>query len=283
MNMGIKVIGIIGAGVMGTGVAQRFAQYGYDVVLIDKTDEILDKARSSINRNLMIHNMMNKEKVDVKNVHSHIATSIDYEVLREVDVVIENVPEVIEIKEKVYLELEQKCKRECYFLVNTSCISITQVASYTSRPDRVIGVHFMNPAPIQKFSEVIRGYYTSNETIEDVKKLLKSIEINCTVINDSPGFVSNRMSHIFMNEAANIVLEGVATPEQVDMIFTEGFQHKMGPLHTADLIGLDTVVNSLEVLYQSYQDPKYRCSPLLKKLVSAGLLGRKTGKGFFEY
>ncbi len=141
----------------------------------------------------------------------------------------------------------------------------------------------MNPVPLQKFAEVIKGNFTSDDTIEKVKSFLKEIEIDCTVINDSVGFVSNRLSHLFMNEAINLVMEGVATPEQIDQIFTEGFHHSMGPLHTADLIGLDTVMYSLNVLYQNYQDPKYRCSPLLRKMVDSGLLGRKSGKGFFEY
>lgn len=280
---GIKTIGIIGAGVMGTGVAQRFAKYGYDVILVDISQEILEKSINSVNRNLMIDNMMSKDKVDVKDILSHITTSVNYQALKDVDVVIENIPEIIEMKKEVYLKLEECCKKDCCFLVNTSCISITEIASNTQRADKVIGVHFMNPVPVQKFAEVIRGFYTSEETIEKIQQFLISVDIDCTVINDSPGFVSNRLSHIFMNEAANLVLEGVADPEQVDKIFTEGFHHKMGPLHTADLIGLDTVVNSLKILYDSYQDPKYRCSPLLKKMVDARLLGRKTGQGFFKY
>jgi len=282
-EIGIKTIGIIGAGVMGSGVAQRFAKYGYDVILIDISQDILEKSINSVNRNLMIDNMMNKEKTDVKKVLSRITTNVDYQALKDADVVIENIPEVIDIKKEVYIKLDEFCKESCCFLVNTSCISITEIASNTHRADKIIGVHFMNPVPMQKFSEVIKGFYTSEETIQRIQQFLISAEIDCTVINDSPGFVSNRLSHIFMNEAANLVLEGVAEPEQVDKIFTEGFHHKMGPLHTADLIGLDTVVNSLKILYDSYQDPKYRCSPLLKKMVDAGLLGRKTGKGFFKY
>lgn len=141
----------------------------------------------------------------------------------------------------------------------------------------------MNPVPKQNFAEVIRGFYTSEETIEKTKLFLESAGINCTVVNDSPGFVSNRISHLMMNEAANLVMENVATPEQIDMIFTNGFHHETGPLHTADLIGIDTVVNSLDVLYESYQDSRFRCSPLLRKMMYAGLLGRKSGEGFFKY
>lgn len=279
----IKIVGIVGAGVMGTGVAQKFAQYGYDVKLVDLKEDVLKKSKKTINRDLMIKNMMSGEKVDAKKILEHIEVSTDYKILENADIVIENVPEVIEIKKAVYEEIEKYCKEDCCYLVNTSCIPITEIGSYTNRPDKVIGVHLMNPVTMQKFAEVIRGFYTSEKTIQYIKNVLTSVEIDCTVINDSPGFVSNRLSHLFMNEAANLVLEGVAEPEQIDKIFTEGFHHTMGPLHTADLIGLDTVVNSLEVLYESYQDPKYRCSPLLKKMVSAKLLGRKTGKGFFEY
>lgn len=279
----VKKIGVIGAGVMGTGVAQRFATYGYDVLLIDVDSKILDKSVSTIKRTISIHNMMHKEKINAEEVMGHISVSLNYGDLKDSDIVIENVPEIYELKEKVYLEIEKYCKKECLYLVNTSCISITKIGSLTKRADQVIGVHFMNPVPMQKFSEVIKGYYTSDETIEKVKNFLKSAGINCTVINDSPGFVSNRLSHIFMNEAANLVLEGVADAKQIDEIFTQGFHHEMGPLQTADLIGIDTVVNSLDVLYESYHDPKFRCSPLLRKMVDANLLGRKTGKGFFEY
>lgn len=279
----IKRIGIIGAGVMGTGVAEKFATYGYDILLIDVDQKILDKSISTIKRRISIHNMMNKEKINVEEVMNHIQVSLKYEDLKDSDIVIENVPEIFKLKEEVYLKIDKYCKKECLYLVNTSCISITKIGSLTKSAEQVIGVHFMNPVPMQKFSEVIKGYYTSDKTIEEVEKLLKSVDINCTVINDSPGFVSNRLSHIFMNEAANLVLEGGADAKQIDEIFTQGFHHKMGPLQTADLIGIDTVVNSLDVLYESYHDPKFRCSPLLRKMVDANLLGRKTGKGFFEY
>ncbi|MDR1550949.1 MAG: 3-hydroxyacyl-CoA dehydrogenase family protein [Hungatella sp.] len=279
----IKQIGVLGAGVMGTGVAQKYAQYGYDIVLIDVEDSILNKSIRTINRNLRIHNMTSKEKINSEEILSRIKVSTSYGDLKGVDIIIENIPEVLELKKKLYQELDCYCKEDCYFLVNTSCISITEIASFTKRPEKVIGVHFMNPVPLQKFAEVIKGYYTGESVIELVKENLKAMDIECTVVNDSPGFVSNRLSHLFMNEAANLVMEGVATPEQVDLIFTKGFHHETGPLHTADLIGLDTVMNSLEILYSSYQDPKYRCSPLLRKLVAAKLLGIKTGRGFFEY
>ena len=278
-----KLIGVIGAGVMGTGVAERFAVYGYKVIVIDISDEVLEQSRNSIRRNLMIHKMLGKENLYIDDIMERIVFSKDYGLLQDVSYVIENVNEIVDTKKKVYSTLCKNTKKDCIYLVNTSCISITKIGSYTEKPENVIGVHFMNPVPLQKFAEVICGFYTTNIIIKEVEELLQSVDIQSTVINDSVGFVSNRMSHIFFNEAANLVLEGVATPEQIDLIFTEGFHHKMGPLHTIDLIGLDTVVNSLKILYDSYQDPKYRCSPLLQKMVDAGNLGVKSGKGFFEY
>lgn len=278
-----KLIGVIGAGVMGTGVAERFAMYGYKVIVIDISDEILQQSKHSIQRNLMIQKMLGNERLVIEDTMERITFSTNYELLRDASYVIENVNEVVETKKKVYMTLCMNTNKDCIYLVNTSCISITKIGSYTEYPEKVIGVHFMNPVPLQKFAEIIRGFHTTNLIIKDVEKLLQSVEIQSTVINDSVGFVSNRMSHIFFNEAANLVLEGVATPEQIDQIFTEGFHHKMGPLHTIDLIGLDTVVDSLKVLYDSYQDSKYRCSPLLQKMVNAGMLGVKSGKGFFEY
>ncbi|WP_242655185.1 3-hydroxyacyl-CoA dehydrogenase family protein [Clostridium cellulovorans] len=176
------------------------------------------------------------------------------------------------------------CPNEsCLFLVNTSCISITKIASLTKRPDKVIGTHFMNPVHIKTAVEAIKGFYTSEETIEKTKELLSKMGKEMIIVNDLPGFVSNRISHLFMNEAAFVVQDQVAAPAEVDAIFKKCYGHVMGPLETADLIGLDTVVDSLEVLYESYQDPKFKCCPLLKKMVDANLKGRKTGKGFYDY
>ena len=278
-------IGIIGAGVMGTGVAQRFAQYNVEVFLLDLDKAIAEKAKGNIKNNIRMYNMFNRDK-QIKNIDEildRITATDDYNDLSDVDFVVENVPEVIEVKKGVYEKLEAVCKEECIYMVNTSCVSITKVGSYTKRADKVIGTHFMNPVPLKKASEVIKGYHTSEETINKVEELLKSVDIKAIVVNDFPGFVSNRISHLLMNEAAYAVQDGVASPEQVDEIFQKCFEHKMGPLATADLIGLDTVVNSLDVLYESYQDPKFRCCPLIRKLVYAGVRGRKTGKGFYKY
>lgn len=277
-----KIIGVIGAGVMGKGVAQRFAQNGYRVVLFDNNEEVLNSASQEISRNLKLMNMFNKN-FDLDEVMRKITLTLSYEDLSEVDYVVENVPEVQNIKEDVYTELDKVCKSECIYMANTSCIPITLLASFTQRPSRVIGVHFMNPVPMKNFSEVIKGRDTSDETINDTSKLLESIGISIEIINDSAGFVSNRLSHLFMNEAASLVYEGVATAEQIDNIFKKGFGHKMGPLETADLIGIDTVLDSLNVLYDHYEDNKYHVSPLIKQMVHDKNFGRKSGKGFYIY
>lgn len=279
--MGQK-IGIIGAGVMGKGVAQRFAQYGYDVRLLDINEKVLDNAKNEIMRDLKLRSMFNKS-ISVAETMEKISITNDYADMKDVDFVIENVCEQENIKKTVYEQLSKVCKEECIFLVNTSCIPITRIASYTDRSEKVIGVHFMNPVPVKNFAEVIKGWKTSQETIDTVNNLLQSVKIGCEIVNDSAGFVSNRLSHIFMNEAAFLVYEGVATASQIDNIFKNAFGHKMGPLETADLIGIDTVVDSLEVLYKEYEDSKFRVCPLLKRMVEVNEVGRKVGKGFYKY
>lgn len=277
-------IGVVGAGVMGSGVAQRFAQSCHEIVLVDINEEILKSCRNKIVSNIKFFNMFNKnEIIDVDEVLARINFTTDICKLSKVDFVIENVPEVIDIKREVYETLEKVCKEECIYLVNTSCISITKIGSFTSKPDKVIGTHFMNPVPMKNAVEVIRGVHTSDQTVSKIKELLNGVGNQSILVNDFPGFVSNRVSHLYMNEAAYVVQDGVASAEDVDNIFKRCFEHKMGPLETADLIGLDTVVDSLEVLYKSYQDSKFKCCPLLKKMVDAGYKGRKSGRGFYEY
>lgn len=275
-------IGVIGAGVMGKGVAHRFAQYGYEILLLDNNEEVLNQAKSLIKRDLRFRKMYDKT-IDVDAIMERIEVTSSYEDLSDVDFVIENVCEQEEVKKEVYISLEKVCKPECIYMVNTSCIPITRIGSYTNRPDRIIGVHFMNPVPMKDFAEVIKGWKTSEDTIEKVSSTLKSVGISCEIVNDSAGFVSNRLSHVFMNEAAFLVYEGVATAEQVDNIFKNAFGHKMGPLETADLIGIDTVVDSLAVLYKEYQDDKFRVCPLLKRMIEVNEVGRKSGKGFYQY
>jgi len=280
----MSIIGVIGAGVMGIGVAQRFAQKGHDVVLIDISEEILEVAKSNLEKNIRFYKMFAKNDTSVnEDIIGKIKFTTNYDLLKDVDYVIENVPEVFETKKEVYKLLESVCKKDCIYMVNTSCISITKIGGLTNRADKVIGTHFMNPVPVKKATEVIKGYHTSEETVAAVEALLETVGKRAIVVNDYPGFVSNRISHLLMNEAAYTLQDSVATVEDIDDIFKSCFEHKMGPLETADLIGLDTVVSSLNILYESYQDPKYRCCPLLRKMVDAGHLGRKTGKGFYEY
>ena len=275
-------IGIIGAGVMGKGVAQRFAQYHHQVILFDNDREVRDRALQEIEKSLKIASMFNKT-INVEDCISGIKVASQYEELKQADYIVENVTENIGIKKSVYQQLEQVCKPECIYMVNTSCVPITLIASSTRRTDQVIGVHFMNPVPMKNFAEVIKGLNTSAETVASVGQLLKELGIETEIVNDSAGFVSNRLSHLFMNEAAMLVYEGVAAPKQIDNIFKKGFGHKMGPLETADLIGVDVVLDSLKVIYEHYEDPKYRACPLLKQMVYAGETGRKSGKGFYNY
>lgn len=281
----MKKVGIIGAGVMGAGVSQSFAQKKYEVTLIDLSEEILNRAKDEIEKNYRLFGFFNNKQTleDSDVLLRRIEFTTSYEKLKDIDFIIENTPENWEIKKNIYKKIDEICKESSIFLVNTSCISITKIASLTKRPDKIIGTHFMNPVPQKKVVEVIRGYHTSEDTINKVVQLFDEIEKEAIIVNDYPGFVSNRVSHLFINEAAYVVQDQVASPESVDDIFKKCFGHTMGPLETADLIGLDTVVNSLEVLYESYQDSKFRCCPLLRKMVDAGLYGKKSGKGFYEY
>lgn len=278
-------VGIIGAGVMGRGVAQCLAQSSVHVVLLDISEEILEKARDEIYNHVRLQALFKKsealEAPDI--VISRITFSMDYDLLKDVDFIIENATEKWDVKMEIYKRIDRICKDECIFAVNTSCLSITRIASLTGRPDKVIGTHFMNPVPMIHTVETIRGYHTSENTIEKTKKLFSAMGKDYILVNDFPGFVSNRISHLLMNEAAFIVQDQVASPQDVDDIFVKCYGHKMGPLGTADLIGLDTVVYSLDVLYDDFQDSKFRCCPLLRKMVDAGLLGRKSGQGFYSY
>ena len=235
-------VGVIGAGVMGQGVALTLGQYGFRVILIDLNESILDKAKQNMNEQFYGYSFIN-ENFDNENFMDNITFTTDYSLLKDVDFVVENIPEILEEKKKVYEKISLICKKECIFCVNTSCISITEIASFSDRMEQVIGVHFMNPVPLIPTVEAIRGKKTTDETIEKTNDLIRKIGKRSIVINDSVGFVSNRISHLMMNEAAYLVYEEVATPEQIDDIFRSCYGHKMGPLETADLIGLDTVTN----------------------------------------
>jgi 3-hydroxybutyryl-CoA dehydrogenase len=283
--MKIQTIGVVGAGVMGCGVAQSLAQADFKVILVDLTEKILSRARNDIHKNIRLQRMLKKDDMQAEPdaILGRVRFVTNYSDLHGADYVIENVVEKWEIKKKVYVQLDAICPRHCIFATNTSAISVTRIASLTKRAPQVIGVHFMNPVPLKNTVEVVRGYHTSQETIDTTKVLLSKMKKDCVIVNDSPGFVSNRVLMLTINEAILVVEDQVATPEDVDHIFRSCFDHKMGPLETADLIGLDTILLSLEVLYESYKDSKYRPSPLLMKMVHAGLLGRKSGEGFYRY
>lgn len=283
--MNIQTVGVIGAGVMGVGVAQNLAQTGHHAVLLDISDDILERAKQEIKNNIRFQGFFNKnEKADSPNdILDKITFSSNYQFLEKAEFVVENVTEKWDIKKEVYSKIDAICPEETIFAANTSAISITRIASATKRADRVIGIHFMNPVPMKPMVEMIRGYHTSEQTIETATKLLAKMGKESILVNDSPGFVSNRVLMLTVNEAIFLLQEGVASAEQVDKIFKSCFGHKMGPLETADLIGLDTILFSIEVLYESFNDSKYRPCPLLKKMVDAGLHGRKSGKGFYTY
>ena len=279
----MTVIGVVGAGVMGVGVAQNLAATGHDVVLIDIDERILSDAVRTIWRNCRMSRLVGGPALDPDEVVSRITTAVGCQAAAKAEIVIENVPEDWEIKREVFEALDAECGPDTVFVVNTSAIPITKVASVTSRPDRVIGVHFMNPVPMKPAVEMIPGFHTSRETIQRTRDLLSAMGKKAVDVKDSCGFISNRLSHVFMNEAAYLVYEGVADAEAVDEVFRSCFGHPMGPLETADLIGVDTVLNSIEVIYQHYADPKYRPCPLLKQMTDAGLHGRKSGRGFYNY
>jgi len=281
----IKTVGVIGAGVMGVGIAQSLAQSEFQVLLIDLNDEILGRARHQIKENLRLHALLKKNASTPRAsvVMDRISFSTDYQVLEGADFLIENVVEKWEVKRRLYQQMDSICPNRTIFAANTSAIPITRIASVTKRPAKVLGMHFMNPAPMKRMVEVIRGYHTAEETIDTARKLLVKMEKECVIVNDSPGFVSNRVLMLTINEAVFLAYEGVAPAVEIDLIFKECFGHKMGPLETADLIGLDTILLSLEVLYESFSDSKYRPCPLLKKMVDAGLYGRKSGEGFYSY
>ena len=279
-------VGVVGAGVMGVGVAQNLAETGHQVVLVDIANEQLDQAHAAIHQNLRMRGLFAKSKEPKEQsdvVLRRINFTTDYDQFGQTDFVIENVVEKWEVKAEVYRQLDAICPDQCVFAANTSAISITRIGSATRRPDRVLGMHFMNPVPLKSMVEVIKGYHTSPETLDRAEALLAAMGKECIVVNDMPGFVSNRVLMLTVNEAIFVVQDQVTTAENVDRIFKSCFGHKMGPLETGDLIGLDTILLSLEVLYEAYNDTKYRPCPLLKKMVSAGLLGRKSGRGFYNY
>ncbi|MFG1644970.1 3-hydroxyacyl-CoA dehydrogenase family protein [Amycolatopsis sp. NPDC049252] len=273
-------VGVVGAGTMGVGVSQAFAEGGCRVTLVDTSADALAAARERIAVDSRMAALFDRNPAGKA---GEITFTTGFEHLADTCFVVENVTENVEVKRVVHERLDEICPAECVFGVNTSAIPITQVAGYTGRPDRVIGTHFMNPAQLKPLVEVIRGFHTSPETVAATRSLLAAIGKESIVVHDSPGFVTNRVAMLTVNEAICLLDEGVATAADVDRLFVRCFGHRMGPLATADLIGLDTVLYSLDVLVEQFGDPKYRPSTLLRQYVTAGLLGRKSGRGFFTY
>jgi len=279
-----ELIGVVGAGTMGNGIAQVAARAGYDVVMRDVRDEFLQRGMSAIDKSLQRD--VDKERLggeEKRAIVGRIKTTTALDALKDATLVVEAITEDQTIKSNLFKDLDQITSPSTILASNTSSISITKLAAATSRPDKVIGMHFMNPVPIMKLVEVIRGLATSDETYERVRALSEKLGKTAVDCQDSPGFVSNRVLMPMINEAIFTLYEGVATRESIDGIMKLGMNHPMGPLTLADFIGLDVCLAIMNVLYEGFDDSKYRPCPLLKKYVDAGWLGRKTGRGFYEY
>ena len=280
----IKKVAVLGAGTMGNGIAHVFARAGYKVILRDIETRFLDRGLETIGKNL--DREVKKEKIAASEkplILARIQPTTDVSALAAADFAVAAVPEQLDLKVGLLKDVDAALRPGVILASNTSSISITQLAAQTSRPEKFIGMHFMNPVPVMALVEVIRGLATSDDTFEITKILCERLDKKPVAVNDAPGFVSNRVLMPLINEAAFAVMEGVATAEAVDAVMKMGMNHPMGPLELADFIGLDVCVNILEVLQTGFGDPKYRACPLLRKYVAAGWLGRKSGRGFYKY
>ena len=283
--MKLDQVGVLGAGNIGTSVVTDLLLHGVGVVAVDVSEDILEKCRAEVLKNIRFAPLLSKTlpRMTKEAALERLVLTTDLSDVTRCDFIIENVTEEWAVKKQVYEQLDRLMPPDVCFGANTSCISITKIAGATGRPANVVGLHLMNPVHLKPTVEVIRGFHTSDRALEVLLQLFSRLGKEAIVVDDMPGFVSNRISHLFMNEAAFVLQDSIASAEKIDLIFKKCFGHTMGPLETADLIGLDTVVRSLDVLYESFQDPKYRCCPLLRRLVHAGHLGRKNGKGFYVY
>jgi 3-hydroxybutyryl-CoA dehydrogenase len=280
----IRKIGVIGAGTMGSGIAQVCAMAGYPVVMQDLSDAALDRARTSMQGSLArLVKKATLTEAQAAETTARIATATALDQLADCDIVVEAIVERLDVKTGVLKQLDGICRVDAVFASNTSSISLTELAAASTHPGRVVGMHFFNPVPVMQLVEIIRALQTTDPVAEAVTDLTRAIGKTPRVSKDSYGFIVNRLLAPQINEAINCVYEGLATPEDIDSMMKLGANHPMGPLALGDLIGLDVVLNIMETLYNGFDDPKYRPSPLLKQMVSAGYLGRKTGKGFSEY
>lgn len=283
--MTFNCVGVVGVGNIGSGLVVDLVLHGLQVIAVDLTEIILEKAQEQILQTVRFAPVLLKAapKLSRAEALARIRFTTRLEEVAECEFIVENVTEDWGVKKPIYERLDKIMPEEVCLGANTSCLSITRIGAATRRPDKVVGMHFMNPVHLIPTVEVIRGYHTSAKTLAIVGSLFSQLRKKAIIVGDLPGFVSNRISHLFMNEAAFVLQDGLGTAAQIDSIFKECFGHKMGPLETADLIGLDTVMRSLDVLHESFHDPKFRCCPLLRKLVDAGHCGRKSGKGFYVY
>ena len=281
----MKNIAVIGAGTMGNGIAHTFAQFGYNVSLIDISQAALDRGLGTISKNL--DRMIAKEKIneaDKQNTLNNITTFTNIpDGVKDVELVVEAATENMDLKKSIFKQLDESANADAILATNTSSISITQIAAVTNRPDKVIGMHFMNPVPIMKLVEIIRGYNTTDEVTETIVNLSKDIKKVPVEVNDYPGFVANRILMPMINESIETLYNGVAGVQEIDTVMKLGMAHPMGPLQLADFIGLDVCLSILQVMYDGFKNPKYAPCPLLVNMVTAGKLGVKSGEGFYDY